>query len=129
MATELGTGIGRGGRGGRGGRNGGRGIVTAAGLPGRGVGAKPKAPRAAKPPKEAAAPKRKKVAVKTTKAPTTAVAGLDAFDDVFGTGGGGLEMPGDAMGGMPDDDLELLFDGGGNRGGGGDQAFGNLFDD
>ena len=128
LATELGTGIGRGGRGGRGGRNGGRGIVTAAGLPGRGVGAKPKAPRAAKPPKEAAAPKRKKVAVKTTKAPTTAVAGLDAFDDVFGTGGA-LEMPGDAMVGMPDDDLELLFDGGGNRGGGGDQAFGNLFDD
>ena len=129
LATELGPGIGRGARGGRGGRNGGRGIVTAAGLPGRGVGAKPKAPRAAKPPKEAAAPKRKKVAVKTTKAPTTAVAGLDAFDDVFGTGGGGLEMPGDVMGGMPDDDLELLFDGGGNRGGGGDQAFGNLFDD
>ena len=128
LATELGAGIGRGGRGGRGGRNGGRGIVTAAGLPGRGVGAKPKAPRAAKPPKEAAAPKRKKVAVKTTKAPTTAVAGLDAFDDVFGTGGA-LEMPGDAMVGMPDDDLELLFDGGGNRGGGGDQAFKNLFDD
>ena len=66
--------------------------------------------------------------MKTTKAPTTAVAGLDAFDDVFGTGGA-LEMPGDAMVGMPDDDLELLFDGGGNRGGGGDQAFKNLFDD
>ena len=127
-----------GGRGGRGGAVGARGAFglapthlpdsSAAGLPGRGVGAKPKAPRAAKPPKEAAAPKRKKVAVKTTKAPTTAVAGLDAFDDVFGTGGA-LEMPGDAMVGMPDDDLELLFDGGGNRGGGGDQAFGNLFDD
>jgi hypothetical protein len=29
---------------------------------------------------------------------------------------------------MPDDDLELLFDGGTNRTGGCDQPFGSLFD-
>ena len=126
VAAELG---GRGGRGGRGGKKGGRGTVPPVGLPGKPVAVKPKAGRGTKPPKETAAPKRKKVAAKTTKAPQTSVAGTapDAFDDVFGTGGA-LEMPGDAMAGMPDDDLELLFDGGTNRTGGGDQPFGSLFD-
>jgi hypothetical protein len=126
VAAELG---GRGGRGGRGGKKGGRGTIPPAGLPGKPVAVKPKAGRGTKPPKETAAPKRKKVAAKTTKAPQTSVAGTapDAFDDVFGTGGA-LEMPGDAMAGMPDDDLELLFDGGTNRTGGGDQPFGSLFD-
>jgi len=126
VAAELG---GRGGRGGRGGKKGGRGTGPPVGLPGKPVAVKPKAGRGTKPPKETAAPKRKKVAAKTTKAPQTSVAGTapDAFDDVFGTGGA-LEMPGDAMAGMPDDDLELLFDGGTNRTGGGDQPFGSLFD-